>query len=211
MKKLMLPCATWLLCCCQLAWAGYAEEQAAQTAELRGDYVTALKEFHTLAAQGDAFAQFHIGIMYALGEGVERDVAESIKWLKLASSNGSDLAQSALGDRYHDGVGVPVDYREALRLYRLSAARGVPESTVGMARMYAHGEGVHRHAGAAYALYTLYLPYDLSGECKLALKSLANELTPQQTVEAALLTQQMRNPANLLNALDQYLAKPANK
>ncbi len=36
----------------------------------RGDYVTALREFRVLAAQGQAEAQYNLGVMYDIGQGV---------------------------------------------------------------------------------------------------------------------------------------------
>ena len=35
----------------------------------RGDYATALRLWHPLAEQGDAEAQFHLGVMYESGQG----------------------------------------------------------------------------------------------------------------------------------------------
>ena len=49
------------------AWAGLDEGNAAYE---RGDYATALQEYHPLAKRGDARAQFKLGVMYAKGEGV---------------------------------------------------------------------------------------------------------------------------------------------
>ncbi|MCH8039374.1 MAG: sel1 repeat family protein, partial [Nitrospinae bacterium] len=46
----------------------------------RGDYATALKEFRPLADQGDALAQFNLGIMYYKGQGVPQDYQEAAKW-----------------------------------------------------------------------------------------------------------------------------------
>ncbi|MEE8535420.1 MAG: sel1 repeat family protein, partial [Kiloniellales bacterium] len=49
------------------AWAGYEEGLAAYG---RGDFPAALREFEDLALQGDAAAQFYLGIMYDRGGGV---------------------------------------------------------------------------------------------------------------------------------------------
>ncbi|MFP6735031.1 MAG: sel1 repeat family protein, partial [Rhodospirillales bacterium] len=42
------------------------------------DYATALKHFRPLAEQGHAEAQFWLGHMYYLGEGVTQDYAEAL-------------------------------------------------------------------------------------------------------------------------------------
>ena len=38
------------------------------------------------AAQGDADAQFNLGLLYGLGKGVPKNLKESYKWFSLASS-----------------------------------------------------------------------------------------------------------------------------
>ena len=62
----------------------------------RGDYETALKEFRPLAAQGDASAQFGLGLMYWHGEGVTQDYIEAVKWYRLAAEQGYAKAQFTL-------------------------------------------------------------------------------------------------------------------
>ena len=63
----------------------------------RGDYALALREFTPLAEQGDADAQFNLGLMYRNGEGVQQDHKESAKWFRRAAEQGHAGAQSRLG------------------------------------------------------------------------------------------------------------------
>ena len=65
----------------------------------REDYETAYKLFLPLAEQGDADAQFNLGVMYYGGEGVPQDYAEAIKLWKLAAEQGDEEAQYNL-DNY---------------------------------------------------------------------------------------------------------------
>jgi hypothetical protein len=46
--------------------------QKGLTAYKSGDYATALREWTPLAKQGDAFAQYNLGVMYGNGQGVPR-------------------------------------------------------------------------------------------------------------------------------------------
>jgi len=46
----------------------------------RGDYDTAVQEFRPLAAQGQAEAQFHLGVMYSQGLGVPKDYVQVYAW-----------------------------------------------------------------------------------------------------------------------------------
>lgn len=55
----------------------------------KGDYASAFKEWKTLAEQGDATAQYVVGMLYALGEGVPIDLVRSYMWESLAVSNGA--------------------------------------------------------------------------------------------------------------------------
>jgi len=47
-----------------------ADSQKGLTAYESEDYATALREFEPLAEQGDAFAQYNLGVMYKYGHGV---------------------------------------------------------------------------------------------------------------------------------------------
>ena len=65
------------------------------------------------AEGGDAIAQFNLGAMYDNGQGVPQDVAEALKWYRLAADQGQADAQFNLGVMYYNGQGVPKDLIEA--------------------------------------------------------------------------------------------------
>ena len=54
-----------------------------------GDFATALREWTSLAKQGNANAQNNLGGMYAIGQGVIRDYVYAHMWTNLAASNGN--------------------------------------------------------------------------------------------------------------------------
>ena len=60
-----------------------ADFQKGFEAHLKGDYISAIKEWGPLAAQGDAAAQFNIGNMFDFGKGVAEDNAQAVYWLSL--------------------------------------------------------------------------------------------------------------------------------
>ena len=101
---------------------------AAVAAYDRKDYATALRTYQSLAAQGDAAAQFMLGLMYDRGEGVPQDYAEAVKWYRLAAVQGNAGAQLGLGLAYALGQGVPQDFVTAHLWSNLSAARGNPSA-----------------------------------------------------------------------------------
>ena len=83
-----------------------------------------MKWYRLAADQGNASAQFNLGVMYAKGEGVPQDYAEAVKWFRLAADQGDAMAQFNLGVMYAKGQGVPQDYVLAHMWFNLSAAQG---------------------------------------------------------------------------------------
>ena len=63
----------------------------------RGDYATAFRLYRPLADQGNAVAQFYLGLTYANGRGVPQNNAEAVKWYRLAADQGDAGAQFNLG------------------------------------------------------------------------------------------------------------------
>ncbi len=124
-------CAGFTLGLTAPAWAGLDEGVAAYH---RGDYATALREWHPLAEQGNAKAQYNLGIMYSEGKGVPQDYAEAVKWYRKAAEQGQAKrcyrkpaeqgqaeAQYNLGVMYGNGLSVSQDYAEAVEWWN---ARG---------------------------------------------------------------------------------------
>jgi len=93
MKRLALA-AVLLVLLVGPARAGFDEGLAANE---RGDYATALKEFRPLAEQGNAGAQYHLGLMYRHGNGLTQDYTEVVKWFRKAADQGNASAQFNLG------------------------------------------------------------------------------------------------------------------
>ena len=103
------------------ALAGFDEGVAAYN---RGDYATALEEMLPIAEQGNADAQFALGVMYGNGDGVPQDYAVAMKWYRLAAEQGIARAQYNLGIMYGNGKGVPQDYVQAHMWFNLAASKG---------------------------------------------------------------------------------------
>ena len=99
-----------LLLSCAPAFADLA---AGQEAYDKGDYATALKEFLPLARQGNAEAQYSLGVMYDEGRGLAKDDKEAVNWYRLAAEQGYAPAQYNLGVMCEEGRGAPRDYSGA--------------------------------------------------------------------------------------------------
>ena len=108
----------------------------------KGDFATALKEWRPLAEQGNADAQFNLGLMYDNGQGVTQDYKEAARLYGLAAAQGNAKAQLNLGFMYGNGQGVTQDYKEAARLYGLAAAQGDADAQYNLGLMYGNGQGV---------------------------------------------------------------------
>ena len=104
-----------------LAVAGPFED--ATKAYNRGDYKTAYRLFKSLAEQGDANAQYNLGISYQKGKGVPQNDAEAVKWYRRAAEQGIPEAQNKLGVSYSLGKVVPQDYVLATMWFNLAAHR----------------------------------------------------------------------------------------
>jgi TPR repeat protein len=98
--------------------------QKGLTAFESGDYSTALSEWTPLAEQGNADAQFYLGLMYENGTGVPKDYKTAVKWFRLAAEQGNAYAQFNLGLMYFEGKGVPQDNVYAHMWYDVAASSG---------------------------------------------------------------------------------------
>jgi hypothetical protein len=103
------------------------------------------------AGQGDAQAQFNIGLAYDNGRGVHQDYTEAVKWYRKAAAQGNADAQFNLATMYSKGEGVPQDYSEALNWYRKAVAQGNADAQFNLGLMYAKGNGVSADYVQAYA------------------------------------------------------------
>ncbi len=92
----------------------------------QGDYATAYREWRPLAEQGNAKAQYNLGVIFLNGEGVHQDDAESVRWWRKAAEQGHAEAQFNLGFMYYNGRGVPQDYAQAHMWYHLAASTSPP-------------------------------------------------------------------------------------
>ena len=87
------------------------------------DYAEAAKWFRKAAEQGDAKAQYNLGIMYAKGQGVPQDYVLAYMWSNLATSRypASEKEDREQAVRNRDRVSsmmTPAQFAEAQRLTR---------------------------------------------------------------------------------------------
>jgi uncharacterized protein len=88
------------------------------------DYKEAVKWYTKAAEQGQAEAQYSLGLMYSEGLGVTQDYKEAVNWYRKAAEQGYAKAQFNLGIMYDIGLGVTQDYKSAHMWYNIAAASG---------------------------------------------------------------------------------------
>ena len=107
------------------------------------------------ADQGDAAAQYNLGLMYTNGEGVLEDDAEAVRWFRLAAEQGHAKAQLNLGGMYALGRGLPKDDAEAVRWFQLAAEQGYAKAQGALGAMYALGQGALKDAVLAHMWFNI--------------------------------------------------------
>jgi uncharacterized protein len=101
-----------------------ADYQKGLDAAKRGDFATALREFRTLAEQGDAEIQNLVGAYYNEGKGVPQDYKTAAMWYRLSAEQGFADAQYNLGGGYAFGQGVIQDNVYAHMWFNIAASSG---------------------------------------------------------------------------------------
>ena len=92
------------------------------------DAAQAVAWYRKAAAQGDADAQYNLGVSYANGEGVPKNAAQAVTWCQKAAAQGQANAQFNLGEMYARGEGVAQDNVLAYAWLNLAAVSGNDQS-----------------------------------------------------------------------------------
>ena len=151
------------------SWAG--DFNKGVEAYNNGDYATALEEFTPLAEQGDARAQFYLGVIYRN----EQEFEASAEWYTLAADQGVAAAQLNLGIIYETGLGVPKNFETAVRYYKLASEQGLAQAQGKLALMFILGRGVEQDDSLALmwliiAKSNVNAPAELQSEIRLIMK-----------------------------------------
>ena len=119
----------YAICLCA-STATASDMETARDLMEAGKFEESRELFEVFARSGNADAEELIGVMYALGLGVERDDVRAFEWYLRASMKGHPGAQSGLGWYYEVGRGVAApDLVRAYLWYALSAigGEGIPQ------------------------------------------------------------------------------------
>ena len=144
------------------------------------------------AEQGDADAQFDLGLMYSKREGVPQDYKEAARWFRAAVEQGDANAQHFLGLSYNRGEGVPQDFSEAVRWFRAAAEQGHPSAQFALGLKYYTGEVVPKDYIQAHMWLNLSASnsgYEGAAETR---DITAKQMTSEQIAEAQRLAREWK-------------------
>ena len=171
------------------------------------NYLEALEIFTEIAEEsGDACNM--IGVIYAQGRGVEKNVETAVKWYRKSAEKGSIVGQYNLANKYYRGKGVEKNLSEAAKWFRKSAEQGDTVAQYDLGRLYERGEGVAKNEEEAVKWYKMaaeqnykeaFLPLAyLLTECKTVKDEAASVFWYKKAIETG-------NPSALYNLGVMYM------
>ena len=149
------------------------------------DHAQAAYWNYLAANQGDALAQYNLGVMFNEGKGVIQDDAEALRWQRMSAEQGYVNAQFNLGLMFSRGVGVIRDDTEAAHWFRLAAEQGHALAQRILGVMYYEGKGVpEKNIVQAYAWLTLAAAAQAEGGAVKFRDGISDVMTAAQIAEA---------------------------
>jgi len=188
----------------------YAQAQSSPREAAKNKTISDLKE---VAYAGDANAQVQLGVIYLTGDGVTKDDAEAVKWLRKAADQDNALGERYLAEMYYKGRGVPSDNEEAAKYLRMAAEHEDAQSQYNLAVLYTKGQGVPRNLNEAVNLMRKAASQSLpAGQLGLGVAYENGDGVPFNPVEAAKWYQKAvdQNYVPAMNNLALLLANSTN-
>jgi TPR repeat protein len=105
------------------------------------DYNSAFPACKQVAEQGNALAQYALGLMFHNGQGTPKDDKQAIYWYTKSAEQGSVSAQLNLGVKFVSGQGTLKDDKQAVYWYTKSAEQGLSDAQFNLGFMFRNGLG----------------------------------------------------------------------
>lgn len=137
-----------------LKHAAATKTEEAAEAYAKGDYAHAAGIWRNQAEAGDGQAMNNLGVLYDLGQGVERDTGLALRWFAQSAKTGHASGMSNYGRMLEQGRGIAANPEEAARWFDLAARQGQPEAQYNLGMLYELGRGVQKDDRAAAAWYS---------------------------------------------------------
>ena len=109
----------------------------------------ALELYEIAAQQGDAQAQYSLGLCYHYGEGTLKDPFSAFKWFSQAAEGGHAQAQYSIGVYYQQGIGTAQNSENAFKWFEKAAIQNQPKAQHELGESFYHGRGVEKNPAMA--------------------------------------------------------------
>lgn len=137
------------------------------------------------AKTGDAVAEYRLGVLYALGQGVKQDYAHAAQLFKAAANGGVAEAQYNVAVMYSEGMGVQRDPAQAVTWYEKAAEQGNANAAFNLGVAYSNGAGVQQNIQEAARWFRRAAAAGvINAQFNLGLLYERGEGVPQSLVEA---------------------------
>ncbi|MDM1755230.1 sel1 repeat family protein [Acinetobacter towneri] len=97
------------------------------------------------AEQGNAEAQYRLGLMYDMGEDIDQDYGKAFEWYEKSANQGLASSQSKLGSMYRYGKGVVVNHAKASEWYWKAYEQGNEEAHYQLGTIYISNKDKFSH------------------------------------------------------------------
>ena len=150
-----------------------------------GNYLEAKHWLLKVAEQGNANAQYYLGLMYGEGRGVAQHYNKAVSWYTKAANQDHAQAQNNLGLMYAQGRGVTQNDNAAVSLYLPAAEKGNTDAQYYLGLMCKEGRGFPQGPDLPQAHKWLNIASALGDEdAKNGRWDVEKEMTPQQISNA---------------------------
>jgi len=122
-------------------------------ANVKQNYVKALKWYQQAADLGHAGAMNNIGLFYDYGYGVDKDDELALNWYQKAAMRNDIHAMVNLADFYEHGIATKKDLTLAFTWYLKAAKAGDHEAMNHVGELYENGLGTHQNNQLAIKWY----------------------------------------------------------
>lgn len=134
---------------------------------------------------GNPVAQYRLGVLYALGQGVKQDYSRAAELFKQSAVGGIAEAQYNVAVMYSEGMGVPRDPALAATWYRKAAQQGNANAAFNLGVAYSNGTGVPQNMQEAVRWFRRAASSGvINAQFNLGLLYERGEGVPQSLVEA---------------------------
>lgn len=114
------------------------------------DFAKAFVSFGDAASRGHMLAQYHLGVMFFNGYGVNANQSEAYAWFRKAAEQGHRGSQAWTCQMLRRAQGVPKDDTGAVKWCELAASQGEPWAMGQLALIYRFGQGTGRDDAKAF-------------------------------------------------------------